>query len=98
MTTERTPAFLLANLSSEVARLIAAIEKGDEELSAGALKRTRTVFSALLAMPLRSPAQKEIEMLREVIEDLPKAPRRFSVSAELLESYFSPFIHKVLAL
>lgn len=93
----RTSAFLVANLGSEVARLEAALGAGDTELAEGALERTQRIFKELFALPLRESERSEIEILREVIEDLPKR-ERFSVDTASLESYFLPFGHKVLGL
>ncbi|MEK7170340.1 MAG: hypothetical protein AAB767_03575 [Patescibacteria group bacterium] len=98
MIPKRTPMFLLANLGAEIQRLADALHKGDRELSNGAFARAQGVFDTLSRMPLRPPERKEIEILREVIEDLPQTKRRFTVSAESLQSYFYPFAHKVLGL
>ena len=96
MTNERTPAFLLANLGSEVSRLTRALSYGELQLSEGALSRARAILDTLESLPLRFPERKEIVLLREVIEDLPKDNRCFSVSEESLMSYFYPFARKVL--
>lgn len=93
----RTSAFFIANLGSEVARLEAALGAGDIGLVEGALERTRRIFKELRTLPLRASERSEIELLCEVIEDLPKKTR-FSVDAESLESYFLPFARKVLSI
>ena len=96
MTSTRTPVFLIANMASEVSRLTAALKQGDEELAVGALGRVRIIVDTLTLLPLRSSEREEIKLLQEVIEDLPTATRRFSVSAESLEDYFYPFARTVL--
>ena len=96
MTSERTPAFFLANLGAEVKRLTDALQKGDRELGAGALRRAEGIFDALAKMQLRTTEREELKVLREVIEDLPRANPRFGENAESLESYFYPFARKVL--
>lgn len=93
----RTSAFYIANLGSEVARLEAALGVGDAERVEGALERARRIFKELFALPLRESERSEIEILHEVIEDLPKR-ERFSVDTASLESYFLPFAHKVLGI
>ena len=45
--------FYLANLGSEVGRLVAACEQGDRERCRGALARALGIFDELAAMPLR---------------------------------------------
>ena len=97
MSIARTPAFYIANLGSEVSRLESALEKGDTEEVAGALRRVRGIFAKLLELPLRVPARVEVKILEEVIEDLPLPKRRFTVNAQSLESYFLPFARLVLA-
>lgn len=97
MNNARTSTFYLANLGSEVARLQSALAKKDAELSAGALKRTRTIFEKLLSLPLRESARSEIKMLQEVVEDLPKQEHRFSVDTKSLQDYFSPFANLILS-
>lgn len=96
MNNERTPAFYLANLGSEVSRLQSAYDKNDAELTGGALKRARAIFDTLAHMSLRPAEREEIEILRDVVEDVAKGDRRFGVNIESLESYFYPFAHKVL--
>ncbi len=96
MIPERTPIFLLANLGAEVKRLTDALHTGDRELVSGALTRSSNIFNSLNKMPLRPAERKEIGILREVIEDLSETRRRFSVTPESLESYFYPFVRKVL--
>ena len=96
MNTERTPAFYIANLGSEVARLHFALEKGDAELAAGAERRAQEIFAKLAEMPMRESAKAEIKILQEVVEDLPRPEHRFAVSKQSLESYFLPFARKVL--
>ncbi len=96
MNTARTPAFYIANLGSEVARLNSALEKGDSELAAGAQRRAREIFAKLAEMPMRKSAKAEMRILQEVVEDVPKLEHRFEVSKQSLESYFLPFARKVL--
>lgn len=96
MNNERTPAFYLANLGSEVLRLQAALAKNDTELTEGALKRARAIFDTLAHVSLRPAERKEIELLRDVVEDMPKEKHAFSIQPQTLHDYFMPFAKRVL--
>ncbi len=96
MTPARTSAFYVANLGSEVSRLQSALAKGDTALADGAMKRARGIFDALSELPLRPAERSEINVLREVVEDLPSQRHHFSVDEKSLQDYFLPFAHLVL--
>ncbi len=96
MKPERTSAFYIANLGSEVFRLQSGLAKGDAGLAEGALRRARAIFEKLLEMPLRNAARSEIKILQEVIEDLPTEKPHFAVDVQSLQDYFLPFARLVL--
>ena len=95
MNTKHSPAFLMANLGSEVARLLSALEKGDKELSEDARNRSEKIIGEVVSSLETGPAKKEVRLLADVIEDFCASKRRYSVSPISLKQYFLPFALRV---
>jgi len=87
MNAERTSLFYMANLGAEVSRLCAA--KGDAAESA--LTRCFDIIDKFLQIEVYPWREKEISILKEVIEDIAVNGNKFDVSEEDLEDYFLPF-------
>ena len=91
MNTERSALFLMANLGSEVARFLSALEGGDRILAEGALGRAKEILSKLSALDEMKPRQPELAILEDVITDFASQPRRYAVRSEEIRNYFAPF-------
>ena len=96
MSNERTPAFLLANLGSEVSRLLFAHHAGDSIEAERSHKRALRIFEALESSPISEAGRGEVRILREVVEDALRDRPVFVIKEETLKSYFVPFARRVL--
>jgi hypothetical protein len=97
MIQKRNSTFLMANLGSEVARLLQARAEKNQERMKGASNRARLIFDEIMTLPDIKSRKKEIELVWEVIEDLQSETPRFSVSTDLLRNYFMPFALKAMS-
>ena len=95
MNTKHTPAFLMANLGSEVARLLSALEKDDKELSEGARNRSERIIEEIKLSLKTESSKKEVQVLADVIKDFCQPKRQYSVSPISLKQYFLPFALRV---
>jgi hypothetical protein len=98
MTNERTPMFLMANLGSEVTRLLSAKKCGDGGSVKEALKRCRGILRTLGESCSERSAREELRLLQSVIE------RQVADSADVplvleqsLKRYFVPFAVRVMS-
>ena len=94
---KRTSTFLMANLGSEIARLFLAVEKGDELKIKATKERADGILHQLENMPDMKSRQIELSIINEVIDDLEKKQKQFSVTAESFSRYFQPFALRVLS-
>jgi len=95
MNTKHTPAFLMANLGSEVARLLSALEKGDEELSNSARIRSEKIIGEIESSLETESSKKEVRFLADIINDFCQPKRQYSISPISLKQYFLPFALRV---
>lgn len=91
MNTQRTALFLMANLGSEVSRLLAARDRGDAVLAESSLDRAKKILNELMALEEMKPRASELAILGEVIEDFVAKPPQYAVRAEEIKNYFMPF-------
>lgn len=87
--------FLVANLGSEVSRLLRAKSEQDAERMRGAYERACDIVKELQAST-NSGGQAESAILQTILDDLMRSNPVFSISAATLNGYFLPFAHKVL--
>ena len=97
MNTARTPLFLMANLGSEVNKMISAKEKNDPEMLTSAINKARPIFSDLKMIP-EMKKNKEIDILFDVIDDLGQKSSKYKISSQHLKSYFYPFATRLLGI
>ncbi len=97
MNTERTPAFLMANLGSEVSRVYAAREACDMARIEQSFTRALSILERLREHPLLAGRTAEIEILQDVLMDSATAHPRYAVSKGQFEAYFLPFAQRVLS-
>jgi hypothetical protein len=87
----RNARFLMANLGSEVSRLLDWKSKGDREAAGKCFKRAQGILDQLMLYPEMLCRAAEIEILQKVLVDLFEEHRQYSVSSEELKGYFLPF-------
>lgn len=87
--------FLVANLGSEVARLLRAKEERDAERMRGAYERACKIVEEL-KMCTDSGGQSESAILQAILGDLMRSNPTLSIRSETLNTYFLPFARKVL--
>lgn len=92
----RTPAFLMANLGSDVSQLFMHLEQGEKRLAVSAAGRAQKIIAELLIHTELVGRTEEIEMLREIIDDALSGKQLLDVSKDELEDYFLPFSMRVL--
>ena len=90
MKTERTSLFLMANLASEVSRILSSRENRDETFEFDSLKRADRIISDIKKLPDMSNRKHEIETIAQAIRE----PR---IEPEDMRSYFDPFVSRFVA-
>lgn len=96
MSSERTDIFLMANLGSEVSRLLSARERGDTAEMEHSLERAETIFAALETSGISKGGHVEVKILKEVIKDVCSKEPSLSVNPQALRDYFHPFTKQML--
>ncbi|HCB35026.1 MAG: hypothetical protein A2W52_02355 [Candidatus Taylorbacteria bacterium RIFCSPHIGHO2_02_49_25] len=92
----RTTAFLMANLGSDISQLFSHIENGEARMVTSAAQRAGKIIAELLAHEELEGRTKEIEILRDIIDDALSGKRLFDVNKNDMEDYFMPFSIRVL--
>lgn len=92
----RTPAFLMANLGSDVSQLFSHLERGERQRAMFDMERVKKIITELLAHTELKGRTSEVEILRDLISDAFSEKRSFDVSKDELEDYFLPFSLRVL--
>ena len=86
----------LANIGSEVSRVIHWQEAGDKVEKEKALERALELLDLTLA-DMHLPARRlELARLREALSDLFLGTREYDIPPESLEDYFLPFALRVM--
>lgn len=96
MTDARTPRFLMANLGSEVLRLLRSKEKGDAALAGKCLERAQKIIDQVLSAPEMVPRKRELELLKAVIDDLLRDNPEYQVTDQELKDYFLPLASRAV--
>lgn len=91
MSNERTPLFLMANLGSEMTRLLIACESKDMEKLRGASSRAEKMLSEIEDFDEMQSRKDELEKIRYIIKDCNEKSQKLFIDKKSLESYFVPF-------
>jgi len=94
MNTERNSTFLMANLGSEVSRMVSAKKGNDFTLLKSAYERAKNIIIQIKSCIDMKVREKEIDILDDVVSDLMKEKPIFSIQPDNLLSYFRPFMLK----
>ena len=94
---KRSSTFLMANLGSEVTRLLLAREEKKEELIRGAYERSLRILDELESLEDMATRLDELKILRKVIDNLLTEDPEIKVSPTNLKEYFMPFALRALS-
>ena len=89
--------FLMANLGSEVTRLLYARAEHNERRARGAHTRACAILTEIRALPDAEHAEGEFIILQEVLDDLIREVPNLRIQPESLRQYFTPFALRALA-
>ena len=95
MTLTRTPTFLMANLGSEVSRILDWKEKGDIDMALKCYERAKSIEKEIAEAPSMKDREAELGILRDVIDDLFQEKSRYEIKSSTLKEYFYPFTHRI---
>jgi hypothetical protein len=96
MKTERTPAFLMANLGSEMVRLFQAKKAKQFDMAKNSAERAYKIIDSIVIHQDVGQGKKEAEILRMIIKDSLSEKPELHISEDDLNSYFTPFAKRVL--
>ncbi len=86
----------MANLGSEVARLCNAIESNDVEQVVNSKARALHIVDELLKHSSLRGRTQEVELLKDVINDVTLESPKYQVYGPDFEGYFKPFAIRAL--
>lgn len=93
--TQRTSIFLMANLGSEVSKIISAKEKNDIIMLDLASTKAKSILTELAQKP-ETKNNQEISILKDIVFDLMNKVSVYSISPKHLKSYFLPFTMRLM--
>ncbi len=81
----------MGHIGSEVMRFLSAREKGEKEREKNSFARTMEMVDFTLEDPTIGNRKKEIEILKEVLEDMESSHPKLEVTNDSLRDYFTQF-------
>jgi len=96
MNTTRTPLFYMANLGSEMSRVLLEYEKKDFEKMRNSILRAENIIKKIKEFPEMKNRTGELEILGLIINDLNQ--KKFELDKNQLLNYFSPFAIRLTSL
>ncbi|MDO8518357.1 MAG: hypothetical protein Q7S26_03650 [bacterium] len=96
MNNARTPLFLMANLGSEVSRVLSCRDKGQKVETQQAYERAQRIVAQIKEFPEMKSRLMEIEILSQVLGELQKEHSTLAISSQHLREYFQPFAQRLL--
>lgn len=87
----------MANLGSEMSQIFSYAEKSDLKLAESAASRALRIISELISHPEMKQRTGEIEILKDIIEDVLAKNHQFKVSKAEMEEYFMPFALRLMS-
>ena len=94
MNTNRTTLFYMANLGSEISRVLLEYEKQDFEKMHNSIIRSKSIIEKIKEFPEMEGRTGELEILKLIIEDL--SNKKFELNKNHLLDYFTPFAMKLM--
>ena len=92
---KRDSLFLMANLGSEVTKIISSKKRNDLVLLNEYLIQANKILKELMTLPDMKEREIEIKTLAEVITDISKAKSSLDISSVNIISYFTPFVMRL---
>lgn len=89
---KRDPLFLMANLGSEVSRALQFRDAHDLLRSMQSAARAQNITDQLITLPEMRFRLSELQVLNDVISDIPNAQPRYHITSDDLNGYFMPFV------
>ncbi len=96
MNTKRTPLFYMANLGSEVSRILSEYQREDFERMQNSIIRAENIMKKIEEFPEMKGRTGELEILRSIIGGLRR--RKLEINKEHLVDYFTPFAIRQMSL
>jgi len=96
MNSSRTPLFYMANLGSEISRVLFEYEKKDFKKMQNSIIRAKNIIQKIKEFPKMKGRTKEIEILESIINDL--SQKKFELDKKQLLDYFSPFAIRLMTI
>ncbi|MFA5831615.1 MAG: hypothetical protein WC878_07355 [Candidatus Paceibacterota bacterium] len=81
----------MGHIGSEITRLLSSRQRGDKEKEMGAYARSIEMLNLTLMDASIGNGRKEIEILKEVLEDMQNTKPKLEIEPILLQNYFAPF-------
>jgi cytolysin (calcineurin-like family phosphatase) len=97
MNNQRTSLFLMANLGVEMSRLVKAKENKDSKLLSETILRVKNMLQKIKELPDMITRVKEVEILSYVADDIGKSRSTLKISSSNIDTYFKPFMLRLLA-
>ncbi|MEK7193037.1 MAG: hypothetical protein AAB682_02770 [Patescibacteria group bacterium] len=92
MNSERTPVFLMANLGTEVFRILTAEKQGDQEAVLAANSRAQNILDALKENLEMYSREGELTLLSTALSDYISDNKKLAIKGTSLRAYFLPFM------
>lgn len=96
MNTIRTPLFYMANLGSEVSRILLEYEKKDFERMRHSILRAKNIIGKIEQFPEMKGRTGELEILKLIIDDLNQ--KKLEINKKHLADYFTPFATRLMSM
>ena len=90
----RTPLFYMANLGSEISRVLLEYQREDFEKMHNSIIRAKNIIEKIEEFPEMKGRTGELEILRSIIEDLNQ--KKLEINKEHLINYFTPFAARLM--
>lgn len=87
----------MANLGSEVSRILEWKAKGDMDMALKCRQRADKIFQDIVSDSTMLKRVAEMQILGELIDDLFADEPKYTVHSSSLKSYFYPFASSVLS-
>lgn len=98
MSTQRTSAFLMANLGAEVSRILSAKDRNNEIQIRESFDRALKILKEIMTIPDMKTRAVEITSLSNLITDLVKPNPSLHISRKNISSYFIPFTIRAMVI
>lgn len=95
MNPERSTLFLMANLGSEMLRMFGHKQTGQRDLMGKSADRALAIISSLTEHTDLGSGAQEIQILKDIINDMLSPAPTLSIQKRDLDIYFNPFASRL---